>query len=113
EAVRNSGRHARGGDLHRQLALRVAIAANGQAVTVAVSDDGVGLQREAARDARDSADSPDASYPAAQILARGSTRTGLLTHAALLSLVGGSLNTHSQPEIGTTVTARVPRMGDD
>src|SRR5262249_10539326 len=116
EAVRNAGRHARGGDLHRRLALRVALAADGQAVTVAISDDGVGRQREVARDPRgdhESADAPDASYPAAQILARGGTRTGLLTHGALLTLVGGSLTVRSQPEIGTTVTARIPRTGDD
>ncbi len=109
EAIRNAGRHARGGDLHRRLDLRVALAADDQWVTVAISDDGVGLQKEASRGTRD--DSPDASYTAMQLAGTGGTRTGLLTHGALLALVGGNLSVRSQPEAGTTVTVRVPRTG--
>jgi hypothetical protein len=46
-----------------------------------------------------------------QLAGTGGTRTGLLTHGALLALVGGNLSVRSQPEAGTTVTVRVPRTG--
>jgi hypothetical protein len=36
-------------------------------------------------------------------------RSGLLTHGALVALVGGALTVQSQPDVGTTVTIRVPR----
>jgi signal transduction histidine kinase len=107
EAVRNAGRHARGGDLHRRLHLSVALAADPQWVVVAVSDDGVGLQNEAARAGRDDPDS-SISGPI-PVPTNGGARTGLLTHGALLALVGGSLSVRSLPEVGTTVTVRVPR----
>ena len=50
ESLRNAGRHGRGADLHRRLAVRVALAADDRAVTVTVADDGVGLQSERAQD---------------------------------------------------------------
>jgi signal transduction histidine kinase len=115
EAIRNAGRHARGADLHRRLHLRVSLAADARWVSVAVSDDGVGLQNEAAREARTQHDSaaPDDSISDAALTApdgasRG-TRTGLLTHGALIGLVGGSLSVRSRPAAGTTVSIRVPR----
>jgi hypothetical protein len=98
EVVRNASRHARGGDLHRRLGLRVGLAADDHWVAVEVADDGVGLQS-------DHSSGAGAPVPAAG----ASTRSGLLTHAALLALVGGSLAVHSTPLAGTTVTLRVPR----
>lgn len=106
EAIRNAGRHARGSDLHRRLALGVALTADEQWVTVTVRDDGVGLQNEATRGPRDEA-AGDVSAEREE--GAGGTRTGLLTHGALLALVGGSLAVRSQAESGTTVTVRVPR----
>ena len=111
EAVRNAGRHARGEDLHRKLSLCVTLAADDSWVTVTVADDGVGLQNEAVRDERSARDGASASD--AFVSASGGTRSGLLTHGALLALVGGSLTVKSQPGAGTTVTVRVPRASDD
>lgn len=108
EAIRNAGRHGRGDDMHRRLALRVVLAADEHWVTVTVSDDGVGLQNKDARTPREAA--PDVSLSNALPTAPG-TRSGLLTHGALVALVGGSLAVRSQPGEGTTVTIRVPRSG--
>ncbi|MGZ3679007.1 MAG: ATP-binding protein [Ktedonobacterales bacterium] len=108
EAVRNAGRHGRGDDMHRKLALRVALTADERWVTVTVSDDGVGLQNNDARTPREAA--PDTSLSNTPLTTPG-TRTGLLTHGALVALVGGSLAVRSQPGEGTTVTIRVPRSG--
>ena len=119
EAIRNAGRHARGADLHRRLHLRVSLSADERWVSVAVSDDGVGLQSEAAREtsARHDSATPDDSISGATLSAvngapggvAGGTRTGLLTHGALIGLVGGSLSVRSRPAAGTTVSIRVPR----
>jgi signal transduction histidine kinase len=79
-------------------------------VMVTVSDDGVGLQNEATRGPKD--DVADESS-ADRVSDAGGTRTGLLTHGALLALVGGSLTVRSQAEAGTTVTVRVPRGSGD
>ncbi|MBF6591320.1 MAG: hypothetical protein IVW57_12455, partial [Ktedonobacterales bacterium] len=100
EAVRNAGRHARGGDLHRRLGLRVALSADARWVTVAVADDGVGLHSEGM--------SPTDAPPDAPAATVG-TRSGLLTHGALLGLVGGALAVHDQSPSGTLVALRVPR----
>ena len=108
EAVRNAGRHGRGGDLHRRLALRVGLAADEQAVIVTVADDGVGLQSERVRDGDSGGDGAvDAIQPAET----AGARSGLLTHGALIALVGGTLTVQSVPTQGTTVTIRVPRVG--
>src|SRR5579859_4421777 len=107
EAVRNAGRHARGEDLHRTLTVRVTLAADDSWVTIIVADDGVGLQNEAARDergAKDTASHTDTFPPGP-----GGTRSGLLTHGALIALVGGSLTVKSELGNGTAVTIRVPR----
>jgi signal transduction histidine kinase len=116
EAVRNAGRHGRGGDLHRRLELRVVVAADERWVTVTVADDGVGLQSEAVRDGRGARDSLSASGEhlviAPQADGGGGTRTGLLTHGALVALVGGTLSVRSRPGEGTTVTVRVPRAAE-
>ncbi|HLJ81381.1 MAG TPA: ATP-binding protein, partial [Ktedonobacterales bacterium] len=108
EAARNAGRHARGEDLHRKLALRVSLAADDSWVSVIVADDGVGLQNEAARDERATKDESGISGPLAAV--SGGTRSGLLTHGALVALVGGSLSVKSQPGAGTAVSVRVPRV---
>jgi len=122
EAIRNAGRHARGADLHRRLHLRVSLASDERWVNIVIADDGVGLQSEATREARGQRDSagPDDSLSGAAFsapnatpsAAAGGTRTGLLTHGALVGLVGGSLSVRSQPSAGTTVSIRVPRTTD-
>jgi signal transduction histidine kinase len=120
EAVRNAGRHARGGDLRRQLRLRIALAAEDGWVSVAVSDDGVGLQSEEMGNGASplieqtvstSITASTASIPAAPAdgLATPGARSGLLTHGALIALIGGTLSVQSQSELGATVTIRVPR----
>ena len=104
EAVRNAGRHGRGGDLHRRLALHVGLVADDHAVTVTVADDGVGLQSERARDG-------DGEVGVMQPVETAGARSGLLTHGALIGLVGGTLTVQSVAAKGTTVTIRVPRAG--
>jgi signal transduction histidine kinase len=102
EAIRNARRYARGGDLHRHLKLTIAVGANDRWVTISIADDGVGLQSEQALATEGAGDSLHAA------LAPG-TRSGLLTHGALLALVGGALSVQSPPGGGTTVVLRVPR----
>ena len=111
EAVRNAGRHGRGEDLHRRLTLRVAVVADASTVTVAVSDDGVGLQKEAGRAAKSVPSDTSPNLAVAANGMHGGTRTGLLTHGALVALVGGALTVRSNPDGGTTVTVRMPRAG--
>ena len=107
EAIRNAGRHGRGDDLHRRLMLQVELEIDPRGVVVRVSDDGVGIQSEAVKAARDNhqSSSSSAELPA---IGTGGTRTGLLTHGALVALVGGSLAVRNQSGPGTTVTIRVP-----
>lgn len=108
EALRNAGRHGRGSDLHRQLGVRVALAADERAVTITVADDGIGLQSERTRDGEVN---EDINTIVVQPADTAGTRSGLLTHGALIALVGGALTVHSVPSHGTTVTIRVPRVG--
>jgi signal transduction histidine kinase len=115
EAIRNAGRHARGGDLHRHLTLHISLAADDQWVSVSVADDGVGLQSERMRDGRvfpESADDGGSPFTTEPNDTAG-TRSGLLTHGALVALVGGALTVHSQPGDGTQVAIRVPRTQRD
>ncbi|HET8908977.1 MAG TPA: ATP-binding protein [Ktedonobacterales bacterium] len=114
ETLRNAGRHARGGDLHRRLTLRLTLAADEHSVTVTVADDGVGLQTEHARDGQP--DAPSHGHARAEVTSfvvqpadTAGTRSGLLTHGALIALIGGTLTVQSVPLKGTTVTIRVPR----
>jgi hypothetical protein len=123
EAIRNAGRHARGGDLHRRLAMRVALVADESTVGITVRDDGVGLQSDVAR-----AGSNGEPIPTGTVLP--GARSGLLTHGALIGLIGGTLSVQSRADVtpdaptdparegadrardvGTTVTIRVPRAG--
>jgi signal transduction histidine kinase len=109
EAIRNAGRHGRGDDLHRRLTLQVELEVEPQGVVVRVSDDGVGIQSDAAKAVRGSHQSSSTSgeLPA---VGTSNTRTGLLTHGALVALIGGSLAVRNQSGPGTTVTIRVPRQ---
>jgi len=109
EAIRNAGRHARGSDMHRHLALRVALTTDERWVTVTVADDGVGLQ--SGRDCQLFPESTDDGISpfAIEPNETSGTRSGLLTHGALVALVGGALTVQSQPSEGTTVAIRVPR----
>ena len=136
EAARNAGRHGRGDDLHRALNLRVSLSADDQWVTVDVMDDGVGLQPGPQPASADGARggqpgpggedaAPDASAPTGTFSVPGATkptnsaattaattagtRSGLLTHGALMALIGGGLTVHSAPGAGATVTIRAPR----
>ncbi|HEU5439644.1 MAG TPA: ATP-binding protein [Ktedonobacterales bacterium] len=126
EAIRNAGRHGRGGELHRKLELRVAISADERSVTVMVADDGVGVQVGAGTGVGASAapgegsgasaarqEAPGDTTARVPVLASGGTRTGLLTHGALVALVGGALTVRSTPGEGTTVTIRMPRAPDN
>ncbi|HLY32061.1 MAG TPA: ATP-binding protein, partial [Ktedonobacterales bacterium] len=114
EAVRNAGRHARGGDLHRPLKLQVRLATGAHWVTVEVTDDGVGLQRaqpaaETGEAGQDGADITKIQDAGSMTEATAGARSGLLTHGALVALIGGSLTVHSEPGAGATVTIRAPR----
>ncbi|HEX2349052.1 MAG TPA: ATP-binding protein [Ktedonobacterales bacterium] len=115
EAVRNAGRHARGENLHRRLALRVRLAADAQMVTAQVSDNGVGLTSPMASSfaapiagATSSGAQPATPSP----LGAAGARSGLLTHGALMALVGGSLSVRSGEDGGAVVTIRAPRSSD-
>jgi hypothetical protein len=118
EAVRNAGRHARGENLHRRLALRVRLAADAQMVTVQVSDNGVGLASPTTATmtgAPQPSDAPGASgsgRAAPQPLGAAGARSGLLTHGALMALAGGSLSVRTGEEGGAVVTIRAPRASD-
>ncbi|MGH2505636.1 MAG: ATP-binding protein, partial [Ktedonobacterales bacterium] len=118
EAVRNAGRHARGENLHRRLALRVRLAADAQMVTVQVSDNGVGLASPTTATmtgASQPSDSPGASgsgRPAPPPLGAAGARSGLLTHGALMALAGGLLSVRSGEDGGAVVTIRAPRASD-
>jgi two-component system OmpR family sensor kinase len=90
--------------------VRIALAADDRAVTVTVRDDGVGLQSERARAGK--AEAEITSF-VVQPVDSGGTRSGLLTHGALIALIGGTLTAHSAPAQGTTVTIRVPRVGPE
>ncbi len=87
EALRNAARHARGADIHRRLCLTLSASCQPD-LEVIVADDGVGIV---------SASSSTTG-----------TGGGLLTHSALLAIVGGSLTVKSDPEQGVTVKIFVP-----
>ncbi|GHO64909.1 hypothetical protein KSC_038010 [Ktedonobacter sp. SOSP1-52] len=87
EALRNAARHARGADVHRKLKLTLSASCDPD-LEVIVADDGVG------------------------ILSASNTTTGtgggLLTHSALLAIVGGSLTVQSEPSHGVAVRLVLP-----
>lgn len=131
EAIRNAGRHGRGGELHRKLELRVVVSADERSVAVTVADDGVGVQVGSGAGTSASAapgagpgaeasaganaaqqETPGDTAPRLPVPANGGTRTGLLTHGALVALVGGALTVRSAPGAGTSVTIRMPRTPD-
>src|SRR5207245_5897671 len=86
EALHNVVRHA------AAASASVAIEADGDAVSVVVSDDGVGFD------------------PTARAIA--SRRLGLVSMRERVAALGGALEVLSSPGKGTTVTARVPHGCD-
>lgn len=111
EAVRNAGRHARGENLHRRLALRVRLSADAQMVTTQVSDNGVGLASPMTSSIAGA--TPSGAQPATPSpLGAAGARSGLLTHGALMALVGGSLSVRSGEDGGAIVTIRAPRASE-
>ncbi len=116
EAARNAGRHGRGGDLSRRLALRVRLSADDDWVTVEVMDDGVGFRKTSA--SASSAPPADQSGEFARPRepadsGSGGARSGLLTHGALMALVGGSLSVRPNAPSGVAVTIRAPRSATE
>ncbi len=87
-----------------------------------MSDNGVGLQRAQAMEttgiaettetheiAHGEPDSAGTALTPTPLAPTAGARSGLLTHGALMSLVGGSLSVHSEPGAGATVSIRAPR----
>jgi signal transduction histidine kinase len=87
EALRNAARHARGSDIHRHLRLTLTASCQPH-LEVIVKDDGVGI--------------------ASSCSSTSGTGGGLLTHSALLAIVGGNLAVTSEPGQGVTVKIFVP-----
>jgi anti-sigma regulatory factor (Ser/Thr protein kinase) len=106
EAIRNASKHARGEALHRPLTLVVELRADERWITTVVRDDGVGVSAESA------AHDPEiVSVSTPSLLSTGGgAQSGLLTHGALMGLVGGALHVGSLDEAGTTVTIQAPRQ---
>jgi anti-sigma regulatory factor (Ser/Thr protein kinase) len=102
EAIRNASKHARGEELHRPLTLEVDLRADERWISTRVRDDGVGLQTGQDQEAT------IASTPTL-LSSGGGAQSGLLTHGALMGLVGGALHVESQDGAGTTVTIQAPR----
>jgi signal transduction histidine kinase len=95
EAIRNAARHGRPLDRSRPLHLGIAIAVTADELMLHVEDDGVGVA--GGQGAR--------SEP-------GGAGQGLILHATLLTVLGGSLAIDSLPGQGTRVTLRVPARGE-
>jgi anti-sigma regulatory factor (Ser/Thr protein kinase) len=112
EAVRNASKHGRGEALHRPLTLEVELRADERWITTVVRDDGVGLHTVGAEDAERGRETASAAAPSL-LDSSGGAQSGLLTHGALMGLVGGALHVESTVEgphgAGTTVTIQAPR----
>ncbi|HEY7020032.1 MAG TPA: ATP-binding protein [Ktedonobacterales bacterium] len=105
EAIRNASKHARGEELHRPLTLEVELRADERWITTVVRDDGIGVSAGGAAH-----DQEVASASTPSLLSTGAgAQSGLLTHGALMGLVGGALHVGSQDDAGTTVTIQAPR----
>jgi hypothetical protein len=105
EAIRNASKHARGEALHRPLTLEVELRADERWITTVVRDDGIGVGVDGA-----GRDQEAASASTPSLLSTGAgAQSGLLTHGALMGLVGGALHVGSQDDAGTTVTIQAPR----
>jgi signal transduction histidine kinase len=105
EAIRNASKHARGEALHRPLTLEVELRADERWITTVVRDDGIGVSAGGAGHDQEIA---SASMPSL-LSTGGGAQSGLLTHGALMGLVGGALHVGSQDNAGTTVTIQAPR----
>ena len=105
EAIRNASKHARGEALHRPLALEVELRADERWISTIVRDDGVGVSADGTGQDQEIA---SASLPSL-LATGGGAQSGLLTHGALMGLVGGALHVGSQDNAGTTVTIQAPR----
>jgi hypothetical protein len=104
EAIRNASKHARGEALHRPLTLDVELRADERWITTVVRDDGVGVSAGGAGH-----DQEVASISTPSLLSMGGgAQSGLLTHGALMGLVGGALHVGSQDDAGMTVTIQAP-----
>jgi hypothetical protein len=105
EAIRNASKHARGEALHRPLTLEVELRADERWISTVVRDDGVGVSVDSARH-----EAENGSSAASSLLSTGGgAQSGLLTHGALMGLVGGALHVASQDDAGTTITIQAPR----
>jgi len=105
EAIRNASKHARGESLHRPLTLEVELRADERWIMTVVRDDGVGVSADGTGHDQEIA---GASMPSL-LATGGGAQSGLLTHGALMGLVGGALHVGSQDNAGTTVTIQAPR----
>jgi two-component sensor histidine kinase len=109
EAVRNASKHGRGEALHRPLTLEVELRADERWIVTVVRDDGVGLNTEDANREQETASAAATSLLASS----GGAQSGLLTHGALMGLVGGALHVESQVDgqhgAGATVRIQAPR----
>jgi anti-sigma regulatory factor (Ser/Thr protein kinase) len=105
EAIRNASKHARGESLHRPLTLEVELRADERWITTVVRDDGIGVSADGVGNDQDIASMSTPSL----LSTSGGAQSGLLTHGALMGLVGGALHVGSQDDAGTTVTIQAPR----
>jgi signal transduction histidine kinase len=87
EAVRNAARYGRNGEAARALHLKVAVAWR-DGLEMAIEDDGVGLG-------------------VATVATQGSGH-GLGLHGTLMSVVGGTLTTESEPGVFTRISLALP-----
>ncbi|MEZ4619755.1 MAG: ATP-binding protein [Caldilineaceae bacterium] len=92
EAIRNAARYGRGQERQRPLRLQISIVEEAGLV-IQIGDDGVGIAPE------------EAAGEAAQ---RAGSRQGLSIHSTMLAVVGGTLETESEPGKHTVVTLRLP-----
>jgi hypothetical protein len=105
EAIRNASKHARGEALHRPLTIEVELRADERWISTVVRDDGVGVSADGARHEPENVPSTASSL----LSTGGGAQSGLLTHGALMGLVGGALHVVSQDDAGTTITIQAPR----
>lgn len=92
ETIRNAARYGRGGERQRPLHLEIHICEE-QGLVIQIHDDGVGIGED--REPQEGN-------------AQGGSRQGLSIHSTMLAVVGGTLETTSEADVGTQVTLRLP-----